>query len=169
MAVALGVATLVLVVALPILLCRPAVGFAMAGNSSVEVARLEEAQRGLRELVATLELALGVTNQSLAEARGQWDGYRKQLGALEGKVSELEQALARVTQLQEENRALKAEVAQQQEQLGDLRSSRDKLQLQNQLLQNELQAMRSQHSGGNGLPATSLSLLALLLLGMLLL
>lgn len=45
---------------------------------------------------------------------------------------------------------------------------RDKLQLQNQLLQEQLQDMR-QHSGGNGDPAVSLSLLALLLLGMLLL
>lgn len=41
--------------------------------------------------------------------------------------------------------------------------SRDELQQQNQLLENQLRHMRSQHSGGNGLPAMSLSLLAILL------
>lgn len=46
---------------------------------------------------------------------------------------------------------------------------RDKLELQNELLQKQLQEMRSQHSGGNRLPAVSLSLLALLLPRMLLL
>lgn len=46
---------------------------------------------------------------------------------------------------------------------------RNELQLQNEHLQKELQDMRSQHSGGNRLPAASLSLLVLLLPGMLLL
>ncbi|XP_076215339.1 uncharacterized protein LOC143170713 [Aptenodytes patagonicus] len=153
-AMALGVAV-VLVAALSTMLCQLAVGSAMVGNSSAELAQLEE--------------VLAITNRSLAEARGQWEGCRKQLGVLEGKVPELEQALTKITQLQEENGALKVEVSQQQEQLRDLQSHRDKLELQNELLQKQLQDMRSQHSGGNRLPAVSLSLLALLLPRMLLL
>ncbi|XP_068276921.1 bone marrow stromal antigen 2-like [Nyctibius grandis] len=149
-AVALGVATVVLAVVLPTVLCQPAAGSTAAG-------------------LAELEKVLAITNRSLAEARGQRDGCREQLGTLEGKVSELEQELTRVTQLQEDNRALKAEVAQRQEQLQDLRSSRDELQLQNQRLRQQLQDMRSQDSGGNGLVATSLGLLVLLLPAMLLL
>ncbi|KAM9265704.1 uncharacterized protein RDI95_013118 isoform 2-T2 [Morus bassanus] len=86
---------------------------------------------------------------------------------LERKGSELKQALANITQLQDENMVLKAEMVRQQEQLRDLQSSRDKLQLQNRLLQEQLQDMKSQHSGGSRLPAVSLSLLALLLPGML--
>ncbi|CAM9766692.1 unnamed protein product [Bubo scandiacus] len=154
-AVAFGVVMVVLAAALPAALRWGAVGSAMVGNGSAELAQLEE--------------VLAITNQSLTEARGQWEGCRKQLGALEEKVSALEPALARVTQLQEENRALRAEVAQQQQELEDLQSSRDKLQQENQILEKQLQDMRSQHSGGNRLPATSFSLLALLLPGVLLL
>ncbi|KAM6369315.1 uncharacterized protein J5M81_014385 [Pluvialis apricaria] len=155
-AAALGLAVVVLVAALLTVLCQTAACSAMAaGNSSAELAQLEE--------------VLVITNQSLAETRRQWEGCKEQLGVLEGKASELEQALANVTQLQKETRALRAEVAQQQEQLRDMQSSRDKLQLQNQLLEKQLQDMRSQHSGGNRFLAMSLSLLALLLPMMLLL
>ncbi|KAM6189608.1 uncharacterized protein WM294_014761 [Sarcoramphus papa] len=147
-ALLLLVAAVVLAIALPITLCQPAAGSAMAGSCSAGQAQLQE--------------ALDVTNRSLVEAHRQWDSCRKQLGELEGKASEMEQQLARITQLQEETATLRAEVARQQKQLEDLQSSREKLQ-------KELQDMRSQHSGGNGLLAVSLSLLALLLSGMLLL
>ncbi|KAM9265703.1 uncharacterized protein RDI95_013118 isoform 1-T1 [Morus bassanus] len=152
-AVALGVAVVVLAVSLPTVLCQWAAGSAMVGNSSVGLAQMEK--------------ALAVTNQSLAEAHRQWDSCREQLVVLERKGSELKQALANITQLQDENMVLKAEMVRQQEQLRDLQSSRDKLQLQNRLLQEQLQDMKSQHSGGSRLPAVSLSLLALLLPGML--
>lgn len=146
---------MVLSAVLTFLFCQQVVGSVVAMNCSVGLAQLEE--------------ALANTNRSLTEARGQRDACRKRLGMLEGKSLELEQALANITQLQEENKALKTEVAQQHRQLQDLQSSRDKLQLQNQLLQNHLQDMKRQHSGGNRLSAVSLSLLALLLPGMLLL
>ncbi|XP_032843443.2 uncharacterized protein LOC116960357 isoform X2 [Tyto alba] len=154
-ALAFGVATVVLAVALSSVLCQQAVGSMMAGNGSARLAWLEK--------------ELDVTNLSLAEARGQWEGCSKQLRVLEGKVLELEPALVRVTQLQEENGVLRAQVAQQEKQLEDLQSSRDELQLKNQALEKQLQDMRSQHSSGNRTPAVSLSLLALLLPGMLLL
>jgi len=64
-AVALGAAIVVLAAVVPVVLCQPAAGSKMAGNGSVVLARLEE--------------ELAVTNRSLAEARGQWDGCRKQL------------------------------------------------------------------------------------------
>lgn len=64
-AVGLGVVVVGLAVAFLTVLCLPAAGSAMAGNSSAALAQLEE--------------ALAVTNRSLAEARGQWDGCRKQL------------------------------------------------------------------------------------------
>lgn len=63
-AMALGVAV-VLMAALSAMLCQLAVSSAMVGNSSVELAQLEK--------------VLAITNRSLAEARGQWDGCRKQL------------------------------------------------------------------------------------------
>ncbi|XP_032843442.2 uncharacterized protein LOC116960357 isoform X1 [Tyto alba] len=85
-ALAFGVATVVLAVALSSVLCQQAVGSMMAGNGSARLAWLEK--------------ELDVTNLSLAEARGQWEGCSKQLRVLEGKVLELEPALVRVTQLQ---------------------------------------------------------------------
>lgn len=154
-AVVFCVVVVALVVAITTMFCQPAAVPVMAGNCSVRLEWLEE--------------ALAVTNRSLTEALQQREVCRNKLGELEGRASELEQALARVTQLQEENGKLKAEMAQQQNQLEDLESSRNELQLQNEHLQKELQDMRSQHSGGNRLPAASLSLLVLLLPGMLLL
>ncbi|XP_071434139.1 bone marrow stromal antigen 2-like [Pithys albifrons albifrons] len=156
-AATLGVAIVTLAVTVPTLLCHSAEGSAGARNASEGLARLEK--------------ALDVTNQSLAEARRQWDGCRKELGVLEGKTFELELALANITQLEEENRELRAELSQQREQLEEEQTLRKELQLQNQLLQDQLRAMRSQSSAGNRLPAVSFSLLALLLLllGMLLL
>lgn len=63
--VAFGVAVVVLAVTLPTLLCQPAVDSAMAGNGSARLAWLEK--------------ELATTNQSLAEAHGQWESCRKQL------------------------------------------------------------------------------------------
>ncbi|KAM9618955.1 uncharacterized protein ACIBXB_019371 [Morphnus guianensis] len=154
-AVVFCVVVVVPAVVLTTMFCQLSADSAMAGNCSVRLEWLEE--------------ALAVTNRSLTEAHQQWEVCRNKLGELEGQASELEQALARVTQLEEENGKLKAAVAQQQNQLEDLESSRNELQLQNKHLQKELQDMRSQHSGGNRLPAASLSLLVLLLPGMLLL
>lgn len=65
-AVALGVAAAGLAAALLALLCQTAAGPATAaGNSSAEVAQLEE--------------VLAITNRSLAQTRRQWDGCKEQL------------------------------------------------------------------------------------------
>ncbi|RLV82490.1 hypothetical protein DV515_00016592 [Chloebia gouldiae] len=78
-AVALAVAAVALAVTVPTLQCR-------RGGGSGE---------GLQE-------ALDATNRSLAESRGRWQRCREELAALQGKVLELEQALADVTRLEGE-------------------------------------------------------------------
>ncbi|KAM4758872.1 uncharacterized protein ACIQIH_017454 isoform 3-T6 [Cyanocitta cristata] len=74
--VTLAVATVVVAVTVPTLLCHRG-----GDRNSLE--------------------APGVTNRSLAEARGRWQRCREELGALQGKILELEQALANVTRLEE--------------------------------------------------------------------
>ncbi|KAK2541873.1 hypothetical protein Q9966_003707 [Columba livia] len=61
-------------------------------------------------------------------------------------ATQLEEALARVAQLQEQNQLLRAEMARQQEQLGDLQIIRDKLE--KECLQKQLQGTRSEDWGG---------------------
>ncbi|KAM9516317.1 uncharacterized protein ACIB01_018034 [Guaruba guarouba] len=154
-ALTFGVAVVVLVAVLPTALWPLAMSSAMVGNCS---ARLED-----------LDKALAIANQSLTKAHGQRDDCKRQLSLLQGKALELEEALHNVSRLQGENRALQAEVAQQQQQLEDLQGSRDWLQQQNQHLQQQLQVMRSLYSDGTRLPDASLCLLVLLLTRMLLL
>ncbi|XP_027586847.1 myosin-2 heavy chain, non muscle-like [Pipra filicauda] len=155
-AAALGVAVVVVAVTVPTVLCRSAGGCAGAGGASEGLARLEE--------------ELDVTNRSLVEAREQRDGCREELGVLEGKASELKQALAEVTRLEEENKELRTEVSRQQEQLEQEQSRREELQQQNQALQEQLQDTRSQQTSGNGDKPSGLLpfLFFLLLLGLLL-
>ncbi|OPJ86652.1 hypothetical protein AV530_006779 [Patagioenas fasciata monilis] len=66
-------------------------------------------------------------------------------------ATQLEEALARVAQLQEQNQVLRAELAQQQEQLGDLQIIRDRIQLENERLQKKLQGTGSEDWGGTWL------------------
>ncbi|KAJ7415506.1 paramyosin-like protein [Willisornis vidua] len=129
-AATLGVAIVILAVTVPTLLCHSAEGSAGARNASEGLARLEK--------------ALAVTNRSLAEARGQWDGCRKELGVLEGKAFELELALANMTRLEEENRELRAELSQQREQLEEEQTLR--LEANVTALGDELVALRRERA-----------------------
>ncbi|RMB89760.1 hypothetical protein DUI87_33775 [Hirundo rustica rustica] len=150
-AVTLVVAAVLVAVTVPTLLCHRAGD----GNSSER-----------------LEKALDVTNRSLAVSLGRWQRCREELGALQGKLLELERALDNVTRLEEQNRALGTEVTRQREQLEEEQSLRAQLQRQNRLLQEQLWDMRSQRSPGDRpavSPAVLTPLLLLLLLGMLLL
>ncbi|KAM7025373.1 uncharacterized protein M8220_016279 [Acridotheres tristis] len=118
-----------------------------------------------RNSTAELQKALDVTNRSLAVSRGRWQRCMEELEELRGQGLELERALADVTRLEEQNRALGTEVTRQREQLEEEQSLRAQLQMQIRLLREQLQDVRSQRSTGNRPGVSTL----LLLLGMLLL
>ncbi|XP_035425703.1 uncharacterized protein LOC118259923 [Cygnus atratus] len=197
-ALAIGVAVVVLVTALPSLQKPP------GGSEGLE--QLGTAQRELQAQVAALGQALAVTNRSLAEAlavtyrsltealavttrslaemRGQWESCRNELDALKSTVSELRQHLAQlqhhrdeqeasVVQLQEDNRELKERLERQQHQLKEAQTSRSNLQSQIWNALSEIQSIRSWHSSGTSVTfpgvAVPLVLLALLFAGTLLL
>ncbi|KAI1230662.1 hypothetical protein IHE44_0010137 [Lamprotornis superbus] len=148
-AVTLVVAVVVVAVTVPTLLCHSCGG--QDRNSTAE-----------------LQKALDVTNRSLAVSRGRWQRCMEELEELRGQGLELERALADVTRLEEQNRALGTEMTRQREQLEEEQSLRAQLQMQIRLLREQLQDVRSQRSTGDR-PAVSPGVPMLLLLGMLLL
>ncbi|TRZ09687.1 hypothetical protein HGM15179_017417 [Zosterops borbonicus] len=102
-----------------------------------------------------LEKALDVTNRSLSLSLGRWQRCKEELGEVQGKVSELEEALANVTRLEEQNRALVTEVTRLREQLGEEQNLRSQLEQQNRLIREELQDLRSARSSPGDKPALS--------------
>ncbi|XP_067168926.1 fibrinogen- and Ig-binding protein-like [Apteryx mantelli] len=180
-ALAGGVITAVLVVTLLLVLCLPAAAQGLArcggcvGNSTLAAAQGPGWDQAMAQ-VAALQAELGSVKRSLEETRGRWDSCRLHLDTLQRNVTALEQALAllwrqgseqgaRTAALQEENRELKEELAQQRQQLEDVQRGRSSLQSQISNLLQQLQALQSRTSSGTQPPASSLaarlSLLAL--------
>ncbi|XP_025920607.1 uncharacterized protein LOC112965645 isoform X1 [Apteryx rowi] len=191
-ALAGGVITAVLVVTLLLVLCLPAAAQGLArcggcvGNGTLAAARGPGWDQAMAQ-VAALQAELGSVKRSLEETRGRWDSCRLHLwrvpslpaspqDTLQRNVTALEQALAllwrqgseqgaRTAALQEENRELKEELAQQRQQLEDVQRGRCSLQSQISNLLQQLQALQSRTSSGTQPPASSLaahlSLLAL--------
>ncbi|KAM9174396.1 uncharacterized protein V3H86_012874 [Mergus octosetaceus] len=143
----------------------------------VKVAALGQALAATNRSLAEV---LAVTNRSLAETLGQWESCRNELDTLKSTVSELTQCLAQlqrhgdeqkanVGQLQEDNRAIKESLEQQQRQLKEVQKDRNNLWD----ALSEIQSVQSWRSSGTSVMfpgvAVPLVLLALLFVGTLLL